>query len=128
MRHGQPNVAAHDLAVAQGPLFTDTDAVERARDRIRKPILLVSALDKELRRQLLKPIGGPGRRTAALRAFRRGKLGGTLKHHAGGKNGDLLKPAFAVRPDRGSEGGSGDPFIFGQQSVSELMKVRAAAD
>ena len=55
--HGQPNIATHNLAITQRSLFADSHAVKRTRDRVRQPILLMGALDKEFCCQFLKSIG-----------------------------------------------------------------------
>src|SRR5258708_25177914 len=90
MRHRESNVAAHDLGVAQGPLFSNANAVEWTRNSVGKFVLLVRTLHKEFCSQLLKSVSRSRRRAATLCAFRCRELVGALEDHARRDDRDLL--------------------------------------
>src|SRR6266705_4639697 len=66
--HGQLDVATQDLAIAQCASLADADTVERAHDRVGKPVLLVRTSREVLGRQLLKAICRSWGRDLQLRA------------------------------------------------------------
>ena len=48
VRHGQANVAAHDVAVRQGALLPDANTIEGSDDSVRELVLLEGPLNKIL--------------------------------------------------------------------------------
>ena len=128
MAHRELDVAAHDVAVAQGAPLADADAVEWPDDRVGEAVLLVGPTGEILDRQLLKPVSRSRRGTAELGAFRGGKDLRRLEDHAAGDDRDPIEPAASARGDGRIERGGADAFVLGQQVVCELMEVRDAAD
>ena len=48
MRHGKPDVSAHDLPFTDSALFVNSDAIKRSHNCIRKLVLLVGTLNEVL--------------------------------------------------------------------------------
>ncbi len=63
--HGQLDVAAQDLDVAERPALADADAVERPHDRVRQLVLLPGALGEVLDGELLEAVGRERRRRSS---------------------------------------------------------------
>src|SRR6266550_677570 len=126
--HGELDVAAPHVMVAQRAALADAHAVEGTQDRERQGVLLVRAPGEVFGRELLKAVRRPGRRARHLRALRCGEDRGRLEDHAAGQHGDLPETAVAKRAHRCVEGGSADALVLGQQVVGELVEIRDAAD
>src|ERR1039458_8692713 len=124
VRHGQLHISAVYVHVTQRAPFANSNAVEGADDCIRQAVLLPGSLDEVLGCQLLKAVGGPGRRTSLLTSFGSWILRGGLVDHAGGQHRDLLELAVQMRVDRSIEGGRRDAFVFRHQIVGEFVKIR----
>ena len=67
--HRQLHVAAQHLDVAERARLADADAVERAHDRVRQPVLVARGVGEVLDRELLEAVRRERRRDLALLAL-----------------------------------------------------------
>ncbi len=114
MAHGQLDVPAEDLFLAERFPLANAHAVEWPNDRVGQPILFPGALGKIFSRQFLEAIGRAGRRTAALFTFGCGPGADIFKHHGRADDVNFFQSATAVGFNGSIESGRGDAFILGQ--------------